>query len=205
MPTPKTLHRRQTPRRQINATRRTNRRSPLIRNSHITDRILGVSEKTIREIVHELAVSTKVAKKLANSWMYSVRTHSLRKFFRSQLSVSKIDSEIVEYMMGHTIDTYEDVQSLGIETLRNLYASAGLAIRPKTQVNRIEQLKEIIRAWGANPEEVLSKDALIRGNITERQDQTQNHQLSILQKNLKQIIREEATERPKVYVPFPHM
>ena len=45
--------------------------------------------------------------------------------------------------MGKTIDTYEDVQSLGIETLRNLYQSAGLAIRPKTQVNRIEQLKEI--------------------------------------------------------------
>jgi hypothetical protein len=32
---------------------------------------------------------TKVAKKLPNSWMYSVRTHSLRKFFRSQLSVAK--------------------------------------------------------------------------------------------------------------------
>ncbi len=168
--------------------------SPLIRNSHITDKVLGVSEKTIREIVHELAVSTKVAKKLPNSWMYSVRTHSLRKFFRSQLSVAKIDSEIVEYMMGHTINTYEDVQSLGVETLRTLYASAGLAIRPKTQVNRIEQLKEIIRAWGQNPEEILSKDALIRGNITETQDQTQNHQLSILAENLKQIIRKEATE-----------
>jgi hypothetical protein len=75
-----------------------------------------------------------------------------------------------------------------------LYATAGLAIRPKTQVNRIEQLKEIIRAWGANPEEILSKDALLRGNITETQDQTQNHQLSILAKNLKQIIRKEATE-----------
>ncbi|NLF87423.1 hypothetical protein GX563_01215, partial [Candidatus Bathyarchaeota archaeon] len=89
--------------------------------------------------------------------------------------------------------TYEDVQSLGIETLRNLYASAGLAIRPKTQANRIEQLKEIIRAWGGNPEEILSKDALFRGNITETQDQTQNRQLSILAENLRQIIREEAT------------
>ena len=95
--------------------------------------------------------------------------------------------------MGHTINTYEDVQSLGIETLRNLYASAGLAFRPKTQANRIEQLKEIIRAWGGHPEEILSKDALLRGNITETQDQTQNHQLSILAENLRQIIREEAT------------
>jgi site-specific recombinase XerD len=167
--------------------------SPLIRNSHNTDRVLGVTEKTIRKIVHNLAVNANIAKKLPNSWMYSVRTHSLRKFFRSQLSTAKIDSEIVEYMIGHTINTYEDVQSLGIETLRNLYAAAGLAIRPKTQVNRIEQLKEIIRAWGGNPEEILSKDALLRGNITETQDQTQNHQLSILAENLRQIIREEAT------------
>ena len=72
-------------------------------------------------------------------------------------------------MMGHTINVYEDVQSLGIETLRNMYTSAGLVIRPKTKANRIDQLKEIIRAWGDNPEEILSKDALLRGNITETQ------------------------------------
>jgi hypothetical protein len=167
--------------------------SPLIRNSQATDKVLGVTEKTIRKIVHDLAVGPKVAKKLPNSWMYSVRTHSLRKFFKSQLSTAKIDPEIIEYMMGHTISAYEDVQSLDIETLRNLYASAGLAIRPKTQINRIEQLKEIIRAWGQNPEEILSRDALVRGNITETRDQTQNHQLSILAENLKQIIRKEAT------------
>jgi hypothetical protein len=70
-------------------------------------------------------------------------------------------------MMGHTVDTYEDVQSLGLETLRNMYSSAGLAIRPKTKANRIDQLKEIIRAWGENPEELLTRDALLRGNITE--------------------------------------
>ena len=168
--------------------------APLIRNTHNTDRVLGITEKTIRKIVHNLAVNAQIAKKLPNSWMYSVRTHSLRKFFRSQLSTSKIDTEIVEYMMGHTINTYEDVQSLGIETLRNLYTSAGLAIRPKTQVNRIDQLKEIIRAWGENPEELLSKDALLRGNITETSDQTQNHQLSILAEQLKQLIKKEVSE-----------
>ena len=92
--------------------------SPLIRNNHVAHRILGVSEKTIRKIVHDLAVEHRVAKKLPDSWMYSVRTHSLRKYFRTQLSAAKIDDEIIKYMMGKTIDTYEDVQSLGIETLR---------------------------------------------------------------------------------------
>ena len=95
--------------------------------------------------------------------------------------------------MGHTIDTYEDVQSLGIETLRNLYTSAGLAIRPKTVANRMTQLKEIIRAWGENPEEILTRDALMRGNITETSEQNENHQLSFLAEQLKQLVRKEVS------------
>ncbi len=95
--------------------------------------------------------------------------------------------------MGHTIDTYTDIQSLGIETLRNLYATSGIAIRSKTEVNRIDQLKEIIRAWGGNPEEILTKDAMFRGNITEKIDQTQNHQLSLLAEYLKELFRKEVT------------
>jgi site-specific recombinase XerD len=167
--------------------------SPLLRSDHIARKAIGVSEKTLRKIVHTIAVEADVSKKLPNSWMYSVRTHSLRKYFRTQMSASKIDSEIIKYFMGKTIDTYEDVQSLGIETLRNLYASAGLAIRPKTQVNRIEQLKEIIRAWGENPEEILTRDALLRGNITETQDQTQNHQLTVLADQLRQVVKREVS------------
>ena len=109
------------------------------------------------------------------------------------MSASKLDSEITKYFMGKTIDTYEDVQSLGIETLRNLYVSAGLAIRPKTQANRIEQLKEIIRAWGQNPEEILTKDALMRGNISETQEVYQSHQLSLLADQLKGLIKAEVS------------
>jgi hypothetical protein len=165
--------------------------SPLIRNSTNGKKVLGVGEKTIRKLVHTIAVQTGVSKKLAEGWMYDVRTHSLRKFFRTQMSAAKIDTEIIEYMMGHTPDTYEDVQSLGIETLRNLYTSAGLAIRPKTQTNRIDQLKEIIRAWGENPEAILSKDALVRGNISQFEEQNQTHQLSILALELKELVKRE--------------
>jgi len=165
--------------------------SPLIRNSTNGKKVLGVSAKTIRKTVHTIAVQTGVSKKLAEGWMYDVRTHSLRKFFRTQMSAAKIDSEIIEYMMGHTPDTYEDVQSLGIETLRNLYTSAGIAIRPNTAINRLEQLKGIIRAWGENPEEFLSKDALIRGNITRTEEQIETHQLSVLAAELKELVKRE--------------
>jgi hypothetical protein len=71
--------------------------------------------------------------------------------------------------------------------------SAGLAIRPKTQANRIDQLKEIIRAWGQNPEEILTKDALMRGNIAETQEVNQSHQLSLLAGQLKQLVRSEVS------------
>ena len=107
------------------------------------------------------------------------------------MSAAKIDDEIKEYMMGHTISTYEDVQSLGIETLRNLYTSAGIAIRPKTASNRIEQLREIIRAWGENPEEILSKDALIRGNQTV----TEGYQVQLLTSELKNLVKREMLKK----------
>jgi hypothetical protein len=50
--------------------------SPLIRNSRVADKALGVSERTIRYIVHTSALEAKVVKKLPNS----VRTRSLRNF-----------------------------------------------------------------------------------------------------------------------------
>lgn len=62
--------------------------------------------------------------------IYQKQTHSL-KVFRTQMSTAKLNLEIINYLMGHTVDTYEDVQSLGVETLRNLYTSAALAIRPQ--------------------------------------------------------------------------
>jgi hypothetical protein len=69
-----------------------------------------------------------------------------------------------------------------------------LAIRTKTQLNKVEALKEIIRAWGMNPEQLLTRDALIQGAITHRtQEENENHQLQILSSQLKQLIRQEAT------------
>jgi len=54
--------------------------------------------------------------------------------------------DYIEYMMGHTISAYNDVKMKGIEFPRNLYASSGLSIRPKTKISKIEQLKLIIEA-----------------------------------------------------------
>ena len=73
--------------------------------------------------------------------------------------------------------------------LRNLYASSGLSIHPKTRMTKIDQLKTIIRAWGLDPNEILSKEVLARPHrtvIDPEQQQTQ-----VLNHALKQAILQE--------------
>lgn len=87
---------------------------------------------------------------------YDLRSHSIRKYFRTQLGLlMTIPTDYIEYIMGYTVDTYHDIQSLGVEKLRNIYASAGLSIRPRTKTSKIELIKEYVRALGVNPESVL--------------------------------------------------
>jgi hypothetical protein len=103
-------------------------------------------------------------------------------------------------MMGHTISTYHDIRMKGIEFLRGIYTASSLSIRPKTRVSKIDALKEIIRAWGLNPEEILTREALTKSNMTViDQSQLENHQLAQLTTALRQQmlkeIRETQTEK----------
>ena len=167
--------------------------SPLIRDSKRAEIPRGVRGKTLRKVVHSLYAQAGLLRK-KNGRMYDLRTHSLRKYFKTQLLALGVQPDYVDYMMGHTVNTYDDIQSLGIDTLRNIYAASGLAIRPKTRANKVEALKEIIRAWGMNPEQLLAKDALIQGAITNiNPTEQENHQLKILANQLKELIKQEAT------------
>jgi hypothetical protein len=70
-------------------------------------------------------------------------------------------------MIGHTVDSYKGIQTLGVDRLRSIYAAAGLAIRPKTKHSKLETIKEMICALGENPQQLLTLDALAQGTITE--------------------------------------
>jgi len=166
--------------------------SPLIRDAaRKTPKSIG--SKQIRKIVRKLYVKADLIKQLRGR-MYDLRVHSLRKYFKTQMLALGVQPDYVEYMMGHTVDTYHDIQSLGIERLRSAYAASGLAIRRKTQISKVEALKEIIRAWGMNPEQILTRNALSDGATTHNsKDDFENHQLQILSSQLKQLIRQEAT------------
>ena len=90
-----------------------------------------------------------------------------------------VQPDYVDYMMGHIPDTYNDIQSNGIEFLRNVYQAAGLSIRPKVKVNKVDALKEIIRAWGMNPEQLLTRQALADGATTNHEEAI-DKQLAVL-------------------------
>ena len=95
--------------------------------------------------------------------------------------------------MGHTVDTYHDIQMKGIEFLRNIYATSGISIKPKTKATRIDALKEIVRAWGLNPEQILTKEALSQeATLHISPEDQENRELQLLSKTLRDLIRQDA-------------
>jgi site-specific recombinase XerD len=163
--------------------------SPLIRDASKNE-VKGVTPKQIRKIIHDLYVQAGLIKPSMGR-LYELRTHSIRKYFKTQMIALGVQEAYVDYMMGHIPDTYDDIQSLGIDKLRNIYSAAGLAIRPKTQHSKLETIKEMIRALGENPEQILTRDALAQGATTDKQD-IGDHQLAVLRNQLRQLIKEES-------------
>ncbi|MGD0803549.1 MAG: site-specific integrase [Candidatus Bathyarchaeia archaeon] len=123
-----------------------------------------LTESRIHALVSRLYLRAGIISKADKGRRYRVRPHSLRKYFRTQLAALSIPTDHVEYMMGHVMSTYNDVQSLGIEKLRNEYATAGLSIRPRTRASKIEMVKSMLESIGVSPEEMRA--ALVKPNRT---------------------------------------
>jgi integrase len=132
--------------------------SPLIRDAQSADpRPIG--EKQVYKLVHGLYHKAGILRNNPNGG-YDLRVHSLRKFFKTQLMALGVQPDYISYMMGHNVDTYHDIQSKGVEFLRNIYASASLSIKPRSGYTKLDMLKETMRAWGMEPEKFLTKEAL---------------------------------------------
>jgi site-specific recombinase XerD len=172
--------------------------SPLIRNMRVR-RPAPITTTAVYTVVHKLYQKAGLISDQPLGRRYEICVHSIRKFFRTQLASLNIQTDYIEYMMGHTISTYHDIQMKGIEYLRGIYATSGLSIKPKTRISKIDALKEIIRAWGLNPEEILTRDALTKPNATvigsDQREERQLQQLSIaLKQQLLKEVREEKNE-----------
>jgi len=89
-----------------------------------------------------------------------LRPHSIRNFFRTQLAALGVNTDYIEYMMGHKVNTYHDVKMLGVERLRQIYARSGLSIKPKATSHKLEMLKEFTRSLGLDPEKIIVRDPI---------------------------------------------
>lgn len=71
-----------------------------------------------------------------------------------------------DYFMGHVTPTYNSIKSKRVEFLRRIYISSGLSIKPKTQITRMEILKEMVRSLGYEPVRILVKEAFTQPHRT---------------------------------------
>jgi hypothetical protein len=152
-----------------------------------------VDGKAVYRAVHNLYVKANMLEGFRGR-RYMLCAHSIRNFFRTQMAALGVPTEYLEYMMGHTLSTYHDIQMKGIEFLRNIYAASGLSIRPKTRLSKIETLKEIMRAWGMNPEQILTREAMLQPHrtvISNNLTDTDNGEVQALSVALKDMMRRE--------------
>jgi len=102
--------------------------SPLIATEHRPPRPL--TEVSVYSLINRLYAKAGLIR-IGEGKRHEVRVHSLRKYFRTWLASRGVPAEYIEYMMGHRTSRYNDIKSLGIEYLRELYRLADLSIRPK--------------------------------------------------------------------------
>jgi hypothetical protein len=174
-----------------------NDNSPLIRDGQ-SNIVRPISTGRLHTLIHNLYVKAGLVTHKPRGRRYDLRAHSIRKYFRTQLASLGMQTDYIDYMMGHTISTYHDIRMKGIEFLRGIYISSGLSIAPKTRLNKIDALKELISAWGLNPDQILSREALSQGNVTVTDraqfEQTQITQLTFaLKQQMIKEIRENHT------------
>jgi hypothetical protein len=75
--------------------------------------------------------------------------------------------------------------------LRNIHVASGLTIKPKTGLSKIEALKEIIRAWGMNPEEILTRKAFSEPHAVYSSGEHEEQTIKELSSTLKEMMRKE--------------
>jgi hypothetical protein len=189
------LRRRGTP-RSYNPPEEIQDDSPLIRNERLRV-VKPIKPHQLYDIVHNLYIKAGLLRRSMGRF-YTLRVHSIRKYFRTQLAALGVPSDYIEYMMGHTISTYHDIKMKGVEFLRNVYAASGLSIRPKVKMTQIEMLKEIIRALGGDPEKAMLEQAFSRPHRTiAGPAEVEDGNLKALQTLLKELMRKELLESSK--------
>lgn len=123
---------------------------------------------------------------------YTLKVHSLRKFFKTQLIALNIQLDYIDYMMGHTVDTYNDVQSRGVEFLRGIYAAKDFRVRPRPKLSAFEQIKIMCKGMGIDPEKALVRGAFAEPHrVCITPEDIEGRQIQTLSSAIKEKLKEE--------------
>jgi site-specific recombinase XerD len=164
--------------------------SPLLRD-HQTKEVRPIGEKQLYKLIHRLYSRLGLLKAGQNGG-YDLRVHSLRKFFKTQLMALGVQSDYVDYMMGHTVDTYHDIQSKGVEFLRNIYARADLRIKPKPSISKNEVVIQAIRGMLTPRQLQRVEEALAEPDTKYLDpDERQREEVRILSRTLRDSLKRE--------------
>jgi hypothetical protein len=137
--------------------------SPVIRDS-LWDKTRGsdqpkpIGGKQIYKLIHDLFVKTGLVR--PEDKHHTMRPHTLRKFCKTNLVAAGVPESHADYFLGHVTDTYNQVQSLGVDKLRESYARGQLCIRPQSQQNLTKTLISLIQAAREDPSKYLTGAAL---------------------------------------------
>ena len=142
--------------------------SPLIRDEMHDDtrgtihaKPQHIGEKQLYKLIHDVISKAGLLKPVKPGHShYTLRVHTLRKFFKTTaVTEGRMPDSIAEYMMGRSPDTYNDIQSKGVEFLRSEYVKANIRIRPKAEETAFETLARLARQLSQDPDKVLNKTA----------------------------------------------
>ena len=168
--------------------------SPLIRDqlwdkSKRSAEAKPIGPKQIFKLVHDLMLKTGLVRDGDDH--HALRVHTFRKYFKTSLVAAGVPESHVDYMMGHVTDTYNQIQSLGIERLRESYAKGRLSIRPQSQESLIARLLKAIHDEGKDPLEYLTRTAFSEPHrVTAAQETLDQRDARILLSELTAHIRQ---------------
>ena len=105
----------------------------------------------------------------------------------------KVQPDYIDYMMGHTIDTYHDIQSKGVEFLRGIYARPNLRIAPTPEQSPLDQLKTFARGLGLDADRVIMAAAFAEPHrtVVSSPEESERQQTEALSTAIKDMIKDE--------------
>jgi len=121
---------------------------------------------------------------------HQLRIHSLRKFFRTQLTTLGMPTDYVEYMMGHKLSTYNTIEMKGIDFLRSVYAATNLRIFPKEKASLADVLREI-RSRGEDPGKYLKERMMGGRDLVSPEDEAEIYARAVWEMLRKELMRND--------------